>query len=365
MPQQFLFSADVKFPILLSVLAGLASAGVDVFGILQMVPSLPGAREWNSAHWSNGVARRIQYSGDAFDPTGWTDNHSTGGNDSLFVDGKGHLLLSGNGPRFHINSTGLYAGVPPTPKVPVQSFLNLEATGYFRRLTTGGPAYAGMEIQARTGPLGHGSPGGDDCDATGLASRFRVDGKWDWEKELKHPDSKVYSTKAGSSAPLFASGAFPLNRWIGMKFIVVNMPNGRDVKLETYIDSTSDVSETGPMNGGNWERVGSVIDDGTNFPGGDISGCPDLVSDMAISQGNGTLLFRTDKESGQWKMVSVREIEPSAVSATLTDRRVKAHVHLSFPGRHWIPSQSHIDSKGRVQTGISSKGISFRSPTER
>lgn len=119
---------------------------LDTFGIVQFYPTKFGTREWNSAHWNNGMARLVKYSGDSFDPTGWTDNHSSGGGDSLYINGKGTLKINGSGPRFHINSTETYFGNTPSPKVPPQFFVNIEATGYARRLTTGGSAYDGMEI---------------------------------------------------------------------------------------------------------------------------------------------------------------------------------------------------------------------------
>lgn len=300
--------------LLLPLCVPAASAAVDAFGILQFHPTRAGTREWTSAHWAAGGARLVTYAGDPLDPTGWSDNHSSGGGDSLYVDGKGSLVLKGAGPRFHINSTGLYAGTPPPAKVAPQAFLDLEATGYARRLSAGGSARDGMEIQVRTGPLAHGSPGGDPCDATGYAARFRDDGNWDWEKELKHPDSKVYSTKAGFSAPLFPGKTVPIGKWIGMKFLTYNVDGGAHVRLETYIDTVSDVSNGPPADGGHWEKVGAMVDDGTDFPGGDVGGCSGLVPDMAITQGHGTLLLRTDDEACEWKFLSVREIDPATVA---------------------------------------------------
>lgn len=321
-----------------SVSFGLPSSGLDTFGITRMYPTLAGTREWNSAHWANGAARRVVYDGDAFDPTGWTDNHSSG-DDSLFINGKGTLRLKGVGPRFHINSTSTYAGSAPSQKVPPQAFVNVEATGYFRRLTTGGPAYAGAEIQVRTGPLAHGSPGGNVCEATGYAARFRDDGNWDFEKELKHPGSGVYSTKSGSSAPLFGIRTIPLDKWIGMKFLVYNPEGGPQVRLELYIDSVSDVSAAGPIGGGHWNLVGAMTDDGTNFPGGDISGCPELTSKMAITAGHGTVLLRTDNESCEWKMVSVREIAAGSITG------IKPRIAPAWaPGNTFIPE---FDALGR------------------
>jgi hypothetical protein len=283
----------------------------------QVLPTKAGTREWNSAHWNNGHARLVQYDGDPYDPTGWTDNHSSSSGDSLYINGSGMLMIKGSGPRFHLNSTEEYSGSDPTPFVAPQFFLNTEATGYYRRLTTGGSAYDGMEIQVRTDPLAHGSEGGNVCNATGLASRFRDDGKWDWEKELKHPASTVYSTKYNSDAPLFGKGAMPLNRWVGMKYIVYNIDNNTHVRLETYIDTISDVTSAAPANGGHWELVGSMVDSGSNWPGSDISGCPDLTQNMAITVGHGTMLIRTDGEACNWKFFSVREIDANYASRTL------------------------------------------------
>jgi hypothetical protein len=285
-------------------------ADIDTFGITKFYPTKTGTREWNSAHWSNGYPRLVKYSSDPYDPTGWTDNHSSSSGDSLYIDGNGLLKLQGGGPRFHINSTEKYSSSVPVQKVPPQFFLNTEATGYYKRLTTGGAAYDGAEIQVRTDPLGHGSNGGNDCDATGLAARFRDDGKWDFEKELKHSGSTVYSTKYNYDAPLFADNTIPLNKWIGMKFITYNIENDKKVKLELYIDTVSDVSNgKAPLNGGHWELVGAMIDSGSNWPGADVSGCPDLTKNMAITTGHGTILMRTDNETCVWTMVSIREID--------------------------------------------------------
>jgi hypothetical protein len=324
-------------PAVCGVFISLAPAALDTFGITQMHPTKAGTREWNSAHWANGTARRVAYAGDAFDPTGWTDNHSSG-EDSLYIDGKGALRLKGEGPRFHINSTAQYSGSAPAEKVPPQSFVNVEATGYFRRLATGGPAYAGAEIQVRTGPLAHGSAGGNVCEATGYAARFRDDGNWDFEKELKHPGSGVYSTKAGSGAPLFGIKTLPLNRWIGMKFLVYNLPasnqgGGAQVRLELYIDSVSDVSTEPPVGGGQWSLVGAMTDDGTNFPSGDVSGCPDLTAKTAITSGHGTILLRTDKEACEWKLVSVREIAAGSTTQILSPPApARVPGNFLFPG---------------------------------
>ena len=348
-------SASTFFPVCLaaaflaSVRPSGAAAALDSFGILQLHPSLKSSREWNSAHWANGVARLIQYSGDPYDPTGWTDNHSSNGGDSLYIDGKGSLRINGGGPRFHINSTGLYAGAPPAPKVPAQAFVNIEATGYARRLSSGGSAWDGMEIQVRTGPLAHASSGGNVCDATGYASRFRDDGNWDWEKELKHPDSKVYATKAGSSAPLFPGKTIPIGKWIGMKFLAYNVDGGAHVRLETYIDTVSDVGSGPPAGGGHWEKVGEMVDDGTDFPGGDISGCPGLTQSMAITEGHGTVLIRTDNEACEWKFVSLREIDPTVTTGLPLPRSPSLGAVPAPAPALWL-WKGRVDAQGRFRT---------------
>ena len=77
-------------------------------------------------------------------------------------------------------------------------------------------------------------------------------------KRLKHPAEHDLSTKYNYDAPLFGEGAIPLNRWVGMKYIVYNIDNNTHVKLETYIDTVSDVTNGAPANGGHWELVGST-----------------------------------------------------------------------------------------------------------
>lgn len=311
---------------ILLIIFTAVSTDLDTFGITKFYPTKTGSREWNSAHWSNGHSRLVKYDSDPYDPTGWTDNHSSSSGDSLYIDGNGQLKLQGGGPRFHINSTEKYASSGTVQKVPPQFFLNTEATGYYKRLTTGGSGYDGAEIQVRTDPLGHGSSGGNDCNATGLAARFRDDGKWDFEKELKHPGSTVYSTTYNNDAPLFSAHTIPLNKWIGMKYLSYNIDNDKKVKLELYIDTISDVSNgKAPINGGHWELVGMVVDSGSNWPGADISGCPDLTKDMAITTGHGSILLRTDNESCLWTMVSIREI--NIVSTETVNSTNLSHVN--------------------------------------
>ncbi|MBN1758280.1 MAG: hypothetical protein JW863_08185 [Chitinispirillaceae bacterium] len=292
---------------LLSVTGLSPAAAIDVFGITQLYPSKEGTASWNSSHWDNGNERVVRYSQDPDDPTDWTEDHS-GGTDGFRIDGEGSMTMSGSGPRFHINS--LRDG-----KVSAQFFRDIEFTAYYQRHGEGGQNWGGMVVGLRSGPLGHASAGGDDCDATTYYARFRNDGKWDFEKELKHPGSTYWSGSGfNRQDPLWGGATLPLNRWIGMKYAIYNINDDSAVRLELYIDS---VSNGNPANGGIWELVGTVTDSG-NWPSGDVSGC-DYAEDAIILEGNGTVLMRTDGDTAVYTMVSVREIEPAGTGVSRPD----------------------------------------------
>lgn len=300
----------MKIVLCILIFSGITCGGaaVDTFGIVKFFPTKAGTREWNSAHWNNGIARTFKYAPDPYDPTGWTEDHSSG-TDGFRIDGFGMMEMSGGGPRFHINSL-------LNAKVAAQKFRNIEFTAYYRRKGTQGANWGGMIAGLRSGPLGHASPGGNDCDATTYYGRFRNDGKWDFEKELKHPGS-TYRSGSGFNTqdPLWHGATLPLNRWIGMKYLVYNILGDTKVKLQLYIDSVSNGS---PQNGGHWEKVGEVIDAG-HWRSGDVSGCP-YTDSMVITNGGGTMLLRTDNDTADYKMVSQREIDTTNAAAALVPR---------------------------------------------
>jgi hypothetical protein len=285
----------------------LTNRTVDTFGIVQFFPTKAGSIEWNSAHWNNGVERVIKYTRDTADPTDWTEDHSAS-TDGFKIDGKGIMNMNGGGPRFHINSLR-------TTKVKSQFFINTEFTGYYRRIGSSGADYGGMVVGVRSGPLGHASSGGDDCDATTYYARFRHDGNWDFEKELKHPTSEYRSISGiHTHEKLWNGQPLPENRWIGMKYLAYNIDNNTKVKLELYIDSTTGGTIT---NGGAWKKVGEAIDNG-DWPAAPspITGCPYNDPATIITEGHGTILLRTDGAGAEYKMVSVREIETGAITNT-------------------------------------------------
>ncbi|MCX7725235.1 MAG: hypothetical protein N2053_00150, partial [Chitinispirillaceae bacterium] len=173
------------FIIVLFSIVNLYSQELDTFGIVELYPTKTGTRYWTSAHWNNGIERAVKYSSDPYDPYDWTEDHSSE-TDGFRIDGKGTMTMSGEGPRFHINSLRNSKGV-------TQFFRDVEFTAYYQRKGRNGKSYGGMVVGVRSGPLGHGSSGGNNCDATTYYARFRNDGKWDFEKELKHPNSTYWS----------------------------------------------------------------------------------------------------------------------------------------------------------------------------
>lgn len=275
----------------------------NVFGFTQFYPDKSGYRSWTSEHWNNGIARTFQYNSDPYDPTDWTEDHSASG-PAYAVNGSGVMTMSGS-PRFHINPLR-------NSKVTAQVFTNIEFTAYYRKTGANGQNYGGMIVGMRGSSLGHGSSGGNVCDAQSYQARFRNDGKWDFEKELKHPASTYYSGSGyNTQDPLWKGKKLPENKWIGMKYILYNNAANTQVTLEVYVDSTSNAE---PTNGGNWQLVGKVTDTGSNWPGGDISGCSYTDKYMPILNG-GNVYWRTDGDQAEYKYVTIREIEINTLTS--------------------------------------------------
>ncbi|MGL1937279.1 MAG: hypothetical protein OCD01_19790, partial [Fibrobacterales bacterium] len=71
-------------------------------------------------------------------------------------------------------------------------------------------------------------------------------------------------------------------------------------------------SDGNPADGGTWQLVGDITDDGTNWEGADISGCSYSDPFAPILSG-GNVYWRTDNDTAEYKMVSIREIDPHSM----------------------------------------------------
>ena len=325
-----------------------AEESTDVFGFQKFFKTKDGSYSWDSKHWANGNARGINWDGDPDDPTEWTDNRSAGEANPFFkIDGLGVMQMMSSGPRFHIN--GQQSWVEHK-----QKFLNVEYTGYFKRDALGGENYGGMVVGVRSGALGHGSDGGDDCDAHTYYARFRNDGKWDFEKEWKHPGSYYRSgTGVGSQDPLWGGAVLPVDKWIGMKYVVYNK-DAATVHLELYIDSSSNATPPGK-----WELVGVAEDASQDWSGASggaatIDGCSYSDAKAAILQEGDAIIMRSDNDHPYYKFVSVREIDPTALFGIAEDGS------SSSQGSSSSASNSSV-SNSSVNLGSSSSASDFGS----
>lgn len=333
-----------------------AESAVDVFGSKKFFKTVSGTIEWTSEHWGNGIYRECtNWSADSYDPYDWSDNRSSNEGDGFVIDGNGQMQLLGSGPRFHINSQQSWASTK-------QFYKNVEWTGYFKRQALGGKDYGGMVVGVRSGALGHGSSGGNNCDANTYYARFRNDGKWDFEKELQHPGSYYRSGSGiGHQDPLWGGTSLPVGRWIGMKYIVYNSSE-ESVHLELYIDSISGGNPSKAV----WKKVGEADDAGNDWSGASggaatISGCKYSNAYTAILNGGGIILMRTDDDQPYYKYVTIREIDPTA---KFTEEE---YGDIDYSSSSVTSSSSGSSSKpGSTFTGVGEDdfGFSMKYPTK-
>jgi len=297
----------------LGVYAAAAEVVVDRFGIKELYPSALQGRSW-AAVWDNGLERKLT-SGDR-DPD--DAEFIMRGDGTAVIDGHGVVRIGGDCPR-------LYVYDEPRQK----KWCNVEVTLYFRRIKEmpGELSYRGFAVGVRSehqdaeskimmndGRLKSPAHG------AGYYGKMLYDGRVVFMKELIHNPSCGYS----DNKPLEGDRHFwntpdrslPADSWIGMKFVVRNLPDHK-VKLELYRDLSDG------KNGGQWQKQIEYIDQGgwsssrltaAMIAKATLPGKKPIAVDEILT-GPGTSVFiRSDGiVAADCKKFSIREILPENI----------------------------------------------------
>ena len=287
----------------LALIASISATFPHLPAIYAPDPSVP---SWNSDHWTTNKARDLTPR-DWYDKTGLSQRRGKG---PVLSISEGVLTMSGEQPRLYLNpwikSDGRHWSLKEerqrlAASKPLRFYKNTEVTVYYKRSGTDGAAYAGLVIGCRSSPNGHTSSKLYHEDAHTYYVKFRHDGGVQFVKEVTHPEIVVQSI-----GDLFSGEALPQNEWIGMKFTVYNLDANR-VKLEVYIDRTSEAEPDKITDSDNWKKVGEMTDDGTNFVATTIG---DVDGESAITEGGGVVFIRNSGiAKAEYKFLQVTEIK--------------------------------------------------------
>ncbi|WP_211357301.1 hypothetical protein [Nocardioides rubriscoriae] len=206
-------------------------ATVDEFGVAYLHPTLRDGTYW-VAQWD------APRSFDGVDPQdAWFDaDHGS----ATYEAGGGELRIGGDLPRMYVHDPQR-----------LRQWRDVEVTMYVKRLADAGIPFAGFTAVARANHLRTEEGRGDLCDTRGYGGRLRFDGHADFEKETAHPHNEAHSNR------LIYAGGMPKDVWLGVKFVVVDQADG--VHLELWLD------EDDGRDGGDWELVDEMVDDGGFF----------------------------------------------------------------------------------------------------
>ncbi|MGV8106892.1 MAG: discoidin domain-containing protein [Nitrososphaerota archaeon] len=166
---------------------------------------------------------------------------------------------------------------------------NIEITIYVKVLSASG---GGDEISLVSRSVRHSSNVQEGCGGSSYHNNIDfTNGKFKFKKEMWHVnyDIKPYSGISVGST---------MNKWIGFKGIVYNLPDG-SVKLESYIDKD---------NNNNWQKATEFIDKG-NW-GDDMSHCNARTDGAAITWGSPMIIFKSNGVTYDFKKFSARQIVP-------------------------------------------------------
>jgi hypothetical protein len=168
---------------------------------------------------------------------------------------------------------------------------NIEITIYVKVLSASG---GGDEISLVSRSVRHSGNVQEGCGGSSYHNNIDfTNGKFKFKKEMWHVnyDIKPYSGISVGST---------MNKWIGFKGIVYNLPDG-SVKLESYIDKD---------NNNNWQKATEFVDKG-NW-GDDMSHCNARTDGAAITWGSPMIIFKSNGVTYDFKKFSARQIVPPA-----------------------------------------------------
>ncbi len=264
----------------LAAASPFAAAGEpDRFGIEQLVPTIPGGREWFARWQKSRVVPAYE-----IDPE-----------DAAFRNEDGQLRIADGVAAAPAGMTRLVVLTPKDAAGAATQPLwrNVEMTIYAKRGSEAQTLdYQALYLSARSGERHN-----DDvpCEGTSYHATARFDGQCGFKKELWHP---------GGYAPLRPEPApkpwptVPARQWVGMKFVCRNCDAGRHVKLELYLDAAAS---------GVWKRVAEFTDSGDWR--GEQPGCARPQNGIIV-EARPAVYFRTDQMPVELKHFSVREIAP-------------------------------------------------------
>ena len=256
-------------------------------GVKMIYPTLTGGETW------------------FFNPTNPNDGQfdRNGAEISKNSDGSWHLKPGTTRMLAFTKSSGL-----PSDEVrsslPTYDYSRLAQTGYFYKPTD----WKNMEITVYVKVLSA-SGGGDEISLVSRSVRHSTNvqegcggssyhnnidftnGKFKFKKEMWHVN---YDIKPYSGISIGST----MNKWIGFKGIVYNLPDG-SVKLESYIDKD---------NNNNWQKATEFVDKG-NW-GDDMSHCNARTDGAAITWGSPMIIFKSNGVTYDFKKFSARQIVP-------------------------------------------------------
>jgi len=256
---------------------GAQAQSKDRFGVTMLNPTLKGGREW-FAQWEK--ERTVKpYS---VDPA-----------DDLFVNEDGELRIQAGRASAKAGLTRLKIMTPKGQDGQYSGPLwtNVEMTVYVRR----GKQAKKLDYQAFYLSARSGEKHNEDvpCEGTSYHATARFDGQCGFKKEIWHTGGYTALRPEPTPKPW---ATVPEGKWIGLKYVCRNAGDGKQVKLELYVDADEK---------NEWKLVSEHTDKGGWR--GQKPGC-DKPQDYIITEGRPTVYFRTDQVDVELKKFSAREI---------------------------------------------------------